>query len=495
MIYQWSELESVFNKIDLEIFDVDLEIESDSNIYKYNCLERIGSVGKTTWYFPLSKTESKRLGVDKNNCGIKIIKYPVYADIIDEYHRLLTEYSIQKILTNHEMAPDIYKLIFVKIKKEIQLRVDWLSQLIVFPKNSIFFAQIVENIDNQGFDNFIPTTANGIPYGKMIQSFVSKCYELRIMPYDINDENLFYNNEKLKVVDVHKWKRSYTINSPLSPKYVQIELNNSCNANCKMCNIPNMTRRKGKMSDELFLKILQEAKENKVEYITPFLHGEPFLRDDFIDKLQMINDYVPEAKITIFTNASMLNEEKLHRLSEIKNIEQLVFSFPGGTKEVYEKVTELNFENSVKNIKNAFSILKNTPMRISMPKYKDNESTEEDFYLLWKGYPCSTYDTYNYLGNVDGTLSDICYEHCDRAFRSMTILYDGRVCLCCMDSDGDYIMGDISWDSMVEIWNNENYSELRRLHGICRNAYKPCNMCTLDLKTEEYKNAFSNNNM
>lgn len=105
MIYQWSELESVFNKIDLEIFDVDLEIESDSNIYKYNYLERIGSVGKTTWYFPLSKTESKRLGVDKNNCGIKIIKYPVYADIIDEYHRLLTEYSIQKILTNHEMAP------------------------------------------------------------------------------------------------------------------------------------------------------------------------------------------------------------------------------------------------------------------------------------------------------------------------------------------------------------------------------------------------------
>lgn len=318
---------------------------------------------------------------------------------------------------------------------------------------------------------------------------------MRIVPYDLNIENLYVNYGKLKVLDVHKWKRSYEIIPPYAPKYIQIELNNSCNAKCKMCNIPNMKRLKGQMTDELYIKILKEANELGVEYITPFLHGEPFLRKDFVEKLNMINKYAPNSKITIFTNASLLSEKIIKEISTIKNIEQIVFSFPGGNKEVYEKVTSLNFESTIVNIKKAFAYLKNVNMRISLPKCNQNESSEKDFFRLWKGYPCSSYDTYNYLGNVSGTLSSKCYEQCDRAFRSMTILHDGKICLCCMDSEGDYIMGDISKASMLDIWNNDNYRELRAKHGICRMAYKPCKNCTLDLKTEEYNNAYNSNNL
>ncbi len=491
MVYQWSELESIFVKLGLEIFDIELEVK-DKNEYIYNGKSRNGAIGKTSWYIPLSNDETKELGVEKGGCGLKIIKYPVNVDIIDEYHRLLNEYSIQKIMNKENMAPDIYKLLLVKNKCPISY--EWLSRTLEFPSGSILFAQVVEDITNCIFDESILTTEDGIPYGQKVDDFIKKCGQLRIVPYDINIENIFLHNGELKVVDVHKWKRSYSIVAPKAPKYVQIELNNSCNAKCAMCNIPHMTRNKGYMTDELFIRILKEANKNSVEYITPFLHGEPFLRRDFVDKLHLINKYAPNAKITIFTNASMLTENAINKLAFIRNIDQIVFSFPGGNKEIYEKVTGLDFENSYMNICRAFEVLKDIPMRISMPIFTDNADSESDFYALWEKYPCSAYETYNYLGDVSGTLADKCYEHCDRAFRSMTILFDGRVCLCCMDSDGKYIMGDISKNTMLEIWNSKTYLELRQLHGICRNAYEPCSKCTLDLKTEEYVNAYCDNN-
>ena len=491
MVYQWYKLNNVFENIDLEIFDVTLEVNAD-NEYIYNGCGRIGAIGKTSWYFPLSFEESVKLGVERRGCGMKIIKYPVYSDIIDEYHRILNEYSIQKILNKNEMAPDIYKLLLIRNSRKVSY--DWLLNKMEFPEGSILFAQVVEHIDNDGFDNTISVTEKGIPYGKAMDDFLNKCKELRVVPYDIDDENIFSHKGRMKVIDVHKWKRSYLILPPPAPKYVQIELNNSCNAKCKMCNIPYMTRSKGLMSDELFIKILKEANENGVEYITPFLHGEPFLRSDYIEKLKLINEYAPKAKITIFTNASMLSENIIHELRFVQNIDQLVFSFPGGNKEAYERVTGLDYETSLVNIRNSFEILRNIPMRISMPVFEDNADSAEDFYALWEGYPCSAYETYNYLEDVKGTLAQACFEQCDRAFRSMTVMYDGRICLCCMDSDGKYIMGDISKNTMLEIWNGDQYTNLRRLHGICRSAYEPCARCTLDLKTEEYNYAYSNNN-
>ena len=492
MIYQWAELESVFSQIGLEIVKIDLDVK-DNDEFIFNGRRKIGASGKTSWYIPLSYEEAAGLGVERDGCGLKIVRYPVNSDIVDEYHRMLSEYSIQKILNKENMAPDIYKLLLVQNEHSASYK--WLSSVMEFPEGSILFAQIVEDIGNCGFDNNFFITDDGIPYGEKVDEFITRCEQLRIVPYDINVENLFINDGKLKVIDVHKWKRSYSILAPSSPKYVQIELNNSCNAQCAMCNIPHMTRCKGKMSDDLFIKILKEANENGVEYITPFLHGEPFLRDDFVEKLNLINKYVPNAKITIFTNASMLSEDKIHKMASVRNIEQFVFSFPGGNKDVYEKVTGLDFEKSYRNICRAFEILEGIPMRISMPMFDGNASSEADFYSLWEGYPCSTYETYNYLDDVTGTLADKCYEQCDRAFRSMTILFDGRICLCCMDSDGKFIMGDISKNNMLEIWNSQLYMDLRRLHGICRIAYEPCSKCTLDLKTEEYNHAYSNNNM
>ena len=487
MTYPWFEFSAVFRSLGLDVFDVELTV-SDDYLYVLNDVERSGASGKTCWYVPLSGREGRAFGVNCDNVGLKIIKYPVYNDIRDEYSRLLQEVTIQKILCARGLAPDLIKLFLIRNVRENSI--SWLDQRIEYPAGSVFFAMIVGNVMARKALSGVGLSEDGVLFGPKIDELQDCCRQLRIEPYDLTLENVYLSGGKLGVLDVHKWRRTYGMRYVRVPKYLQIELNNTCNARCTMCAIPHMTRRRGCMSDRLFEKIVKEAGALGVEYITPFLHGEPFMRNDFVEKLYLINEWAPSARITVFTNASLLDEEKLVALASVRNVAQIVFSFPGGNKVAYEQTTGLDFETTVHNIKRAFQLLNGFNLRISMPKCIQNKDSEDDFARLWEGYPHSAYDTYNYLGDAKGTLSKDCYEQCDRAFRTMTVMCDGKVCLCCMDHEGRFIMGDLSKSSIIDVWHGPQFTRLRREHGCCRLACEPCNRCTQDLKTEEYNDAY-----
>ena len=58
-----------------------------------------------------------------------------------------------------------------------------------------------------------------------------------------------------------------------------------------------------------------------------------------------------------------------------------------------------------------------------------------------------------------GTLqahSDGAYP-CYRLWLTFTVLWDGRVSLCCADFDGRHVLGDLNTSSIREIWNAEPY--------------------------------------
>lgn len=487
MIYPWFEFSGILRDFVPEMFDIELSVLSNDE-YALNGSVRCGASGKTCWYVPLARQESRIFGLNGFDVGLKVIKYPVYNDIKDEYLRLLREFTIQKILFAHGMAPDVFKLVLVRnAKANFSF---WLGQNVEYPSGAVFFALLVANVVNREPLCGVTINAGGNLFGPKIDEFRERCHQLRIEPYDLTTENMYQSDDRLGVLDVHKWRRTYEIRNVKTPKYLQIELNNTCNARCCMCAIPHMTRPKGNMTDELFEKIIVEANALGIEYITPFLHGEPFMREDFVEKLQRINVCAPRMKITIFTNASLLTERNVMVLAGIKNVEQIVLSFPGGNKKTYEATTGLDFETTVRNIKRAFEVLRGKKLRISMPKCTQNQKSEDDFASLWKGLPKRAYNTYNYLGDVQGSLAQSCFEQCDRAFRTMTVLFDGRVCLCCMDVDGKYIMGDLAKESIVDVWNGEKFVKLRTDHGCCRLACEPCNRCTQDLKTEEYNDAY-----
>ena len=57
----------------------------------------------------------------------------------------------------------------------------------------------------------------------------------------------------------------------------------------------------------------------------------------------------------------------------------------------------------------------------------------------------------------------------------MSILWDGRVVPCCIDFVGEYLLGDVRKESLLEIWNGDKLVELRK--KIIGRRYKEVNLC------------------
>lgn len=516
MNYPWQN-EEKFSKMDLPLFTIKFNVKNMEEYESQNYPEKPGfkgswrnwigikidyivdeeiiiegSRGKTTWYIPAKTEEAAKSLKIKKGQALKIIKYIVKDNLSDEYTRLKEEYRIQYILSKEGLAPKIYDLVL--IRNTAMNKVKWFDEVHYHPENSIYFALVIEHLEGEPLpEGKIDIEDDYKFYGPLITQIKEKCEELGIMSYDLGIGNVLYSKTMPKVIDFHKWrlKKTYFEEIPKAPKYLQIELNNICNANCQMCVIPDMNRKKGYMTNELYDDILKQAKELEIKYISPFLHGEPFIRKDFIEKVNRINKLAPKAKIHIFTNASLLKKNQVDALKEVTNLDLLSFSFPGGTKESYEKITGLNFYKTIENIKYAIVQL-DIPMKITMPLVKDNIQTSEEFYSLWnnitkgrnKDVDIHTYDTYNYLGDFKESLAPNTDTICDRILRSMTILWDGKVGLCCMDAEGDYLLGDAKTRTLYDIWNGYAAVNYRKNHIKGRKHCEPCNRCNQRLEPE-----------
>lgn len=57
----------------------------------------------------------------------------------------------------------------------------------------------------------------------------------------------------------------------------------------------------------------------------------------------------------------------------------------------------------------------------------------------------------------------------------MSILWDGRVVPCCTDFTGEYTLGDIKKESLMDIWNGEGLVELRS--KIIEKKYREVSLC------------------
>ena len=86
-------------------------------------------------------------------------------------------------------------------------------------------------------------------------------------------------------------------------------------------------------------------------------------------------------------------------------------------------------------------------------------------------------ELHNWAGALNQQ-SDVNYP-CYRPWLTFTVLWDGRVSLCCADFDGRTILGDLNTSTIQDIWNAEPYLAARRAHldhggpDVCRSCDLP----------------------
>lgn len=259
-------------------------------------------------------------------------------------------------------------------------------------------------------------------------------------------------------------------------KLIQFETTTACNATCTMCPLPTMQRTRGRMTEALFHKIIREGMEMGVTHYIPFLNGEPLIDRRIFDWL----DYMAERELTVtlFTNISLLTPEKADRLAGYANVESVTLSFHGGTKDSYERVMGLDYDDCKAKAEYFLSV---APYRVQvyMTEFEDNAGTVPQFRQTWDGH--SFVGAYwNWAGDRDSAMNDrrhVPQKPCHRVLEQMTIMWDGRVNLCCMDIEGRVVLGDANTMHLREIWDGNQWMRDKHLaHDFDLPLCRDCNM-------------------
>ena len=317
-----------------------------------------------------------------------------------------------------------------------------------------------------------------------------------------NDDFSLLSNQEIEFLNLHSQKiwanylifRNQFLYNPKNhivsdfPLYLLIEPVSACNLRCVMCFQIDETfsgdkNFMGKMDLELFKKIVDEAHKNGTKAITLASRGEPTLHPNLDEMLDYCSGKFLELKLN--TNATRLTEKIIHKI--LKNgVTDIVFSVDSYQKEEYEKIRVNGiFEQVVENIKR-FQQIRNESYpnsvcvtRISGVKV-NKEQDPHSFKNFWEKYVDHVamvemeprWDTYNNPYEFAGT------GPCELLWERMYVWYDGTVNVCDADYKSKLSPGNINNQSIREIWNNENYSNLRQYHkNGMRNQCHPCDRC------------------
>jgi hypothetical protein len=282
----------------------------------------------------------------------------------------------------------------------------------------------------------------------------------------------------------------YKYHLPL-PTVLMIENTNHCNAECVMCPRDTLSRKRGFMDFGLFEKIIKEASSESRKPVT-HLHGfgEPLLDKLLPDKIRLAKDH-GITQTYIVSNASRLFPETSRKIIRA-GLDKMKISFYGTDEESYNNTMKrLDFKVTLQNIKDFLRIrmeLKSETPRLVL-QYLPNETNDSEvakFKSLWgplidrQAGDCLNVATlHNYGGGraynrMGKAIVSVCYF----PWTSMSVLWDGRVVTCCMDSNGVQVLGDLNTQTVQEVWNGPVLTGVRNDFGnLDYENYPVCMSC------------------
>jgi len=257
---------------------------------------------------------------------------------------------------------------------------------------------------------------------------------------------------------------------PDFPDHVYVELTNLCNARCTICATPAMQRPRTVMPPELFRKILTECGERRAGKLLPFLHGESLLVPGVLDYFREARRLAPQTHINLTSNGSRLSGEIAESILRERLVDSLIVSIDGGNKETFESIRiGLSYDevrnNVLRFLRRRRELGLDSPsVSIAMVTVNENKHTRRRFEEEWAEADDVHFSVYfNWGGQLDGDgRSPNKVNFCERLYHYVTILADGRVAMCCFDSEAEYAVGDIRDQSIHQVWHSEAFLQRRR---------------------------------
>jgi radical SAM protein with 4Fe4S-binding SPASM domain len=277
------------------------------------------------------------------------------------------------------------------------------------------------------------------------------------------------------------------------PLLVDIELSSLCNLHCPMCYTiteafkeqVNATR----MEWDLFTKIIDEI-AGKVPAIRLSLRGESTLHKRFIDCIRYAKEHGIK-EVSTLTHGGRLTLPFFEKTAKA-GIDWITISVDG-VGETYEKIRKpLKFDDLLGKLK-------------AIKQYKEKHDLKRPVIKvqgIWPAIrenPARYYDTlaphvdlvaFNPLIDLLGNDTHIEYLEdftCPQQYQRLVIGADGRVMKCANDEKNGEVIGDITKETVHQVWHGEKLTAVRQLHLRSRGFLESpvCRRCCLPRKTAD----------
>ena len=198
-----------------------------------------------------------------------------------------------------------------------------------------------------------------------------------------------------------------------------------------------MKRTKMHMQPSVFYKTIMDAKRiEPLDTVCLTGLGETLLDPDILDRIKFVKHELNEVPITIFTNGTNLEKYLPDLLKlEVNNIMISINALKMFNGIYLDLVKQSNEKTKI-----TISVIVDWGLIDMYDVEKTKETYPRDNLFL------------HLVGNWTGKLFDLKYRPvraCPRVFDFAHVLVDGRVALCCFDSEGDVILGDNLIDALT----------------------------------------------
>ena len=264
---------------------------------------------------------------------------------------------------------------------------------------------------------------------------------------------------------------------PDFPKTVVIETQFGCNGGCVFCQYPQLkdVLPRGRMTNETFEKIARECAGRGVERFILCLDNEPLLDLSVAEKFTILKQHCPQAIRNLTTNGSLLTPEKTEELVGSGLVNEVFLSINGYSKEVYEKIMALPYDQVMRNLESFCSWLrvhpavkKNLRVRVNTVKTTLVAPEIPAMTARWEaeGFEMHVIDMDNRGAQLDmkALRKEVMRPNtaCRRPFHTMVLTWEGRSVICCVDYRREVDLGNVHEQSVYEIWNGPWATQLRK---------------------------------
>lgn len=278
----------------------------------------------------------------------------------------------------------------------------------------------------------------------------------------------------------------------IQPREVSIETLALCNAACIFCPYPTLARQGVQLESTILYRLIDEMKDwRQPFFISPFKVNEPLLDVRLKDVCQTIASSIPLAMLRLFTNGQPLATKQIDWIEALPvgRVEHLWVSLNSTDALEYGKLMKCSFSIVLDHLNELHNrVVKGTfkhPVTLSRviqggPQGQVLGDADcvfaRDILVRWPRFHTHLIKRDSWLGYV--TPSDLRVpNHACARWQELSITAEGKAVLCCMDGKGEYVLGDVHTQSLLEIYNSAACRQYREQLNR-RGGLAPCATCS-----------------